>query len=97
MKLVTVSEMKAIEQQADAGGLTYAKMMENAGDGLAELVYELGQENGWNEALGLVGPGNNGGDTLVALTQLAREGWRARAYCVKRKTEGDELAQRLVG
>ncbi len=104
MKLVSVSEMKTIEQQADAGGLTYAQMMENAGRGLADVVSALGQENRWNEVLGLVGPGNNGGDTLVALTHLAREGWRARAYCVKRKlapskvegTKDDELVHRFL-
>ncbi len=30
MKLVTVAEMRAIEQEADSNGLSYAKMMENA-------------------------------------------------------------------
>ncbi len=96
MKLVTVSEMKAIEKQADASGFTYAQMMENAGRGLAEIVREIGENNDWDEVLGLVGSGNNGGDTLVALAHLARAGWRARAYCVKRKTKNDELAQRLL-
>ena len=94
MKLVSVSEMKAIEQQADASGLSYAQMMENAGRGLAEMIYDLiGDESG-KEIFGLVGSGNNGGDTLVALAHLARAGWRTRAYCIKRKT--DELAQRLL-
>ncbi|MEW5939369.1 MAG: NAD(P)H-hydrate dehydratase [Chloroflexota bacterium] len=96
MKLVSVSEMKAVEREADASGLTYAQMMENAGHGLAEIVLELGEENRWSEAFGLVGPGNNGGDTLVALARLAREGWRARAYCVKRNLGEDELALLLI-
>lgn len=96
MKLVTVSEMKAVEKEADASGLTYAQMMENAGRGLAAIVGDIGEENGWNEVLGLVGSGNNGGDTLVALERLAREGWRARAYCVKRKVRNDPLARRLL-
>ena len=34
MKIVTVSQMQEIEKAADAGGLTYAQMMENAGQGL---------------------------------------------------------------
>ena len=38
MKLVTVSQMKAIEKEADANGLTYDQMMENAGQGLAEAI-----------------------------------------------------------
>ena len=96
MKLVSVSEMKAIESQADASGLTYAQMMENAGRGLADIVDDLGALNNWRRVVGLVGPGNNGGDTLVALAHLSHEGWLAKAYCVKRKTIDDELVQRLV-
>jgi len=103
MKLVTVEEMRAIEQEADANGLSYAQMMENAGHGLADeiqlLVYGKESER---EALGLVGPGNNGGDTLVALARRAADGWRARAYLIRRKIDpekigagGDVLVERL--
>jgi hydroxyethylthiazole kinase-like uncharacterized protein yjeF len=95
MKLVSVAEMKTIEQQADASGLSYAEMMENAGRGLAEFVDDLRLDD-WAEVFGLVGPGNNGGDALVALAHLARAGWRVRAYCVKRKTKNDELVERLI-
>ncbi len=41
MKLVTVSQMQAIEKEADAGGLTYDQMMENAGQGLADIILDL--------------------------------------------------------
>jgi ADP-dependent NAD(P)H-hydrate dehydratase / NAD(P)H-hydrate epimerase len=96
MKLVTISEMRAIEQEADASGLTYAQMMENAGHGLADEIQFLAySEDDEREVLGLVGPGNNGGDTLVALSHLAADGWRARAYLVHRKAEGDPLVERL--
>jgi NAD(P)H-hydrate epimerase len=95
MKLVTVSEMKAIESQADANGLTYAQMMENAGLGLAQIVQSLGFEDDGRVILGLVGPGNNGGDALVALTSLAANGWRARAFLVKRRKKDDELIRRF--
>jgi hydroxyethylthiazole kinase-like uncharacterized protein yjeF len=93
MKLVSVAEMKAIEKEADSAGLTYARMMENAGQGLAEIVEDLAIEADDREVLGLVGPGNNGGDTLVTLARLAADGWRARAYLVKRKD--DALVKRL--
>jgi NAD(P)H-hydrate epimerase len=95
MKLVTVAQMRAIEKEADANGLTYAEMMENAGRGLAEIVNEISLDDEWEQVLGLVGPGNNGGDTLVALTHLAEDGWHARAYVVKRKKK-DELIARLI-
>ncbi len=97
MKLVTVAEMRAIEQEADASGLTYARMMENAGRGLAKEILRLAHSHNDEDmqALGLVGPGNNGGDTLVALTHLAEKGWQARAYLIQRKGEADPLVERL--
>jgi len=94
MKLVTVSQMQAIEKEADAGGLTYDRMMENAGQGLADVILEMFEEDLESEAVGLVGPGNNGGDTLVALTALAADGWKTRAYLVKRKK--DDLVKRFT-
>jgi len=95
MKLVTVAQMREIEKEADANGLPYAEMMENAGRGLAEIVNEIAFDDEWEEVLGLVGPGNNGGDTLVALTHLVEDGWHARAYVVKRKKK-DELVTRFL-
>jgi len=93
MKFVTVPEMLAIEKEADANGLSYAEMMENAGGGLADVILDLYGEAEELEAFGLVGPGNNGGDTLVALEQLANNGWKTRAYLIKRKA--DEYVKRL--
>lgn len=94
MKLVTVSQMQAIEKEADAGGLTYGQMMENAGQGLADIILGLYVGDEAPEIIGLVGPGNNGGDTLVALSTLAALGWKARAYLVKRKK--DDLVKRFL-
>jgi NAD(P)H-hydrate epimerase len=94
MKLVTVSQMQAIEKEADANGLPYDQMMENAGQGLADIVFDLFEDDVETEVLGLVGPGNNGGDTLVALSALAQKGWKACAYLIKRKK--DDLVKRLT-
>ena len=94
MKLVTVSQMQAIEKEADASGLTYDQMMENAGQGLADIILSLYTGETELEVVGLVGPGNNGGDTLVAMSALAAEGWKARAYLVKRKK--DDLVKRFL-
>lgn len=96
MKLVTTTQMRAIEKEADASGVSYAQMMENAGRGLAELIHTLGKENGWDEITALVGSGNNGGDTLIALTRLAGAGWRAHAYLVNRNAKDDQLSARYL-
>ena len=95
MKYVSVAEMQAIEREANASGLSYERMMENAGRGLAEVVlddYGYLAEGG---ALGLVGSGNNGGDTLVALAHLAEEGWNASAAILRPRLQNDPLVVRL--
>ena len=96
MKLVTVSEMIAIEREANDFGLTYENMMANAGRGLAEVVAEMYGYLADEGVLGLVGSGNNGGDTLVALTYLSEEGWPASAYTVRPRPADDELMIRLT-
>lgn len=99
MKLVTISQMQAIEREADAQGLSYAQMMENAGRGLAEVIarrYGLYSEHMViSKVAGLVGSGNNGGDTLVALAHLAERGWETSACLVRSRPEDDPLVERL--
>ncbi len=87
MKLVTVNQMREIEKEADSTGLSYAQMMANAGRGLAQVILDLNGNIEPRVILGLVGPGNNGGDTLVALSILAKAGWQAQAYLIKRKKD----------
>jgi NAD(P)H-hydrate epimerase len=72
-------------------------MMEHAGRGLAEAVQRRYAGRPPCYALGLVGSGNNGGDTLVALDYLAQWGWQVRAYLVRPRPQDDPLVQRFVG
>lgn len=95
MKLVSVAEMIAIEREANSHGLTYENMMENAGRGIAEVILDQLGYMGEEGALGLVGSGNNGGDTLIALTYLAEEQWPCSAYIVRPRPEDDPLITRL--
>lgn len=94
MKLVTAAEMQQIEREADANGLSYAQMMENAGSGLAQYIAEFYELPGQKRVMALVGSGNNGGDALVALVKLAVRGWQACAYLNKWRPEDDPLLQR---
>lgn len=95
MKLVSVAEMQAIEREADAGGVSYARMMENAGQGLAQVVQGRFAGQRQRAVLGLIGSGNNGGDALVALTSLAQAGWQTRAYVVRPRRVDDPYVAAL--
>lgn len=88
MKVVTVEQMRAIEQAADAGGLSYATMMENAGQAVARWLEQQGIHG--QQLLVLVGPGNNGGDGLVAARYLHQAGAAVSVYCARADTESDE-------
>ena len=97
MKVVTTEEMRRIEREADAGGLPYATMMENAGRAVADSCPEprrrVGGERGEatdKRILVLIGPGNNGGDGLVAGRYLHDAGAYVTFYIWKRRIEGDE-------
>jgi NAD(P)H-hydrate epimerase len=85
-----------VEREADANGLTYDIMMENAGDGLARVVGSEFKDFKDGGILGLVGSGNNGGDTLVALAKLAELGWPATAYIVRKRPKEDPLIEGLI-
>lgn len=96
MKYLSVEEMVAVERQADSSGLTYEIMMENAGRNLAETVHAVYGGSGSKTVLGLVGSGNNGGDTLVALALLIEWGWSASACIVRPRPVNDPLVTRFT-
>ena len=93
MKIVTVSQMQAIEKAADQAGISYQQMMENAGQGVAAWVIENYPAIG--SVIGLIGSGNNGGDTLIAITALAKIGIRTLAFTLKKREE-DGLIKRYL-
>lgn len=95
MKLMSVAEMQAVEKESDASGWTYDQMMEQAGGGLADVVRRVYSDIKDGGVLGLIGSGNNGGDTLVALALLAGQGWKASAYIVRPRPEDDPLVDRF--
>ncbi|MGD8458092.1 MAG: NAD(P)H-hydrate dehydratase [Anaerolineales bacterium] len=94
-KFVSVAEMISIEKAADAAGHTYDQMMANAGWALAQAVMEAYDHLPKKTVLGLVGKGNNGGDTLVALGHLSENGWTAKAYVIGDRSE-DPLMVRYI-
>ncbi len=87
MKVVTVEEMRALEHAADAQGVSYAAMMENAGRSVASWLQSRGVVG--KRVLVLVGPGNNGGDGLVAARYLHRAGAEVSIYCWERATNDE--------
>ena len=92
MKLFTVAEMISAEKTANAQGHSYASMMELAGKGVADAI-QAHTSVDKKSVLVLIGPGNNGGDGLVAARYLAQTGADVTCYLFKPRnpTEDDNL------
>lgn len=92
MKLLTVGEMQALEQACDRAGHTYEAMMERAGMAVAEVIatyLESLEEEALVPILLLCGPGNNGGDGVVAARRLTEAGHRVTLYLWQRSAPDD--------
>ncbi|MCL7452825.1 MAG: NAD(P)H-hydrate dehydratase [Anaerolineae bacterium] len=94
IKIISVAKSRELENQANEGGLGFAQMMEHAGRETAEAIRRRLAIKG-KRVLVLVGPGNNGGDGLVAAHYLWQMGARVTCYLWKRDVEGDENFQRV--
>ncbi len=77
-ELLTAAQMRAIEEAAiNSGEVTGLELMERAGRGLVEAVFEEWPElaEAPHRAVVLCGPGNNGGDGFVVARRLRDKGW----------------------
>ncbi len=91
MKLVTVDQMRRIEAASDAQGHSYAAMMERAGQAVARVI-QTRLDVRDTKILILVGPGNNGGDGLVAARYLHDAGAMIRVYLLKPREDEHSAA-----
>ncbi len=90
IKVLSVEQMRAVEAAADAGGLSYATMMQHAGRAVAARALEYLGPLPDARVTVLVGPGNNGGDGLVAGRIIAEAGGiTVRFYLLKPRDESD--------
>ena len=82
-ELLTSAQMRAIETAAiESGEVTGLELMERAGRGVVEAVFEewpkLAQSS--HRAVVLCGPGNNGGDGFVVARLLKEWGWEVEVF-----------------
>ena len=80
LKLVTSNQMVELEREAVRLGVQTRQLMENAGLEIALQVKQILSDLRGRKVVVLVGPGNNGGDGLVAARHLAN--WKSRVDLV---------------
>ncbi|MBQ7874788.1 MAG: NAD(P)H-hydrate dehydratase [Oscillospiraceae bacterium] len=73
MKILTVEQMKAEERLSDEMGVTYQRLMENAGCAAAAFIRKTLSNVAGRNFMIFCGSGNNGGDGFVVARKLFEE------------------------
>lgn len=83
MKVVTSEEMTLIDKKTiEEYGVSSLTLMERAGKAVAQRIKEHFKKG---KVLIIAGPGNNGGDGMVAARYLKRAGFKVKVYLVFEK------------
>ncbi len=93
MKLATVAEMQHAEREC---GVPVEQLMENAGLAVAQEAWLMLGELADRKIVVLAGPGNNGGDGLVAARHLKDWGADVTGVLLKPRGEDDANLKALV-
>ncbi|KAI1747236.1 YjeF N-terminal domain-containing protein [Xylaria castorea] len=97
MALKTLSGKAAAaldKELMSTGAFSIDQLMELAGLSVSQVVYHVHPPNKGNRILIACGPGNNGGDGLVAARHLRHYGYQPSVYYPKRSK--NDLYQRLA-
>jgi ADP-dependent NAD(P)H-hydrate dehydratase / NAD(P)H-hydrate epimerase len=71
--ILTANEMRQVELAAFDKGIDAEKLMDHAGEGIANAILEREPKPGF--CVAYLGKGNNAGDAIVAGSLLAKAGW----------------------
>jgi hydroxyethylthiazole kinase-like uncharacterized protein yjeF len=80
VKVLTTDQMRQLEEEAMKSGISLEMLMENAGQAVADEARRVLEDIRQQQILILIGPGNNGGDGLVAARHLHDAGAKIFLY-----------------
>jgi len=90
MKILTIAQMRQVEEECARIGLPPSMLMENAGKAVAEEVRKILGTISQRHIPILIGPGNNGGDGLVAARHLHDWGAKVSLYLFSQRPSDDQ-------
>ncbi|MDI6814759.1 MAG: NAD(P)H-hydrate dehydratase [Dehalococcoidales bacterium] len=96
MKILTSEQMRQIERNCARIGLSTDVLMENAGKAVAEEVRQILGTIEKQRLLFLIGPGNNGGDGLVAARYLHDWGAKVSLYLYSQRPLNDSNLEQVL-
>ena len=95
MKILTTAQMRQVEQDCAEAGLPPSVLMENAGKAVAEEVKRILGNVSQQRVLVMVGPGDNGGDGLVAARHLNEWGFDVSVCLLSERPTNDSNLEQV--
>lgn len=89
MKVLSVYEMRQVEQECAKSGISTDMLMENAGKVVAGEIRRILGNIEAKQIIFLIGPGNNGGDGLVAARHLHEWGVKVSLFLLGQRDKDD--------
>jgi hydroxyethylthiazole kinase-like uncharacterized protein yjeF len=91
LQVVSPSLMRAIEEHAQAAGITQEMLMEEAGKAVASFTQRFVDEYHFcQKAYVVAGKGNNGGDAYVVARLLLQQGFTVHVLQVGNAEQGSK-------
>ena len=75
MRVLTVKDMRIVEESAKENGISYLQLMENAGSYCARIIRKTYENTNKRKVLVACGKGKNGGDGFVIARKLNEDGF----------------------
>lgn len=91
--VLNVEDVRRVEQDLTAAGVSQAELMRRAGHAVAQEIINLGDVK---HVLIFAGPGNNGGDGWVAAELLHRAGASVEVVCAEDPAEMESPLEAMV-
>ncbi|HIS05727.1 MAG TPA: NAD(P)H-hydrate epimerase, partial [Candidatus Fimenecus stercoravium] len=96
MRILTSEQIKAVEAAADESGISYLRLMENAGSACAKAIRTRFDPTDKRRVVALCGKGKNGGDGFVAARKLFENGYDVHVLLVAGEPKADNAQEMFV-
>lgn len=95
MKILTADKIKELEQRADESGISYLRLMENAGAACAKVIRKRFSQTDKRNVIVVCGKGKNGGDGFVTARKLCENGYSVRVLFAAGRPVAEDSVEML--
>jgi NAD(P)H-hydrate epimerase len=93
VRILSLQQIKQVEETANENGITYLRLMENAGSACAKIIRNKFDDTGLKNAVIVCGKGKNGGDGFVIARKLFENGYKVNIILAMGEPEAENAVE----